>query len=377
MKSSMLVVVWVPLILAVITAPLCRAKTPLAKRKPKVTALTFIYFGDWGHNVPANTSMANGNSGENFEEQTVANQITNYSKIFSPKFYIAGGDNFYQNGVVSTTDVLWDSYYRRVFTDPVTFVPWYPIFGNHDYYLTGQPQAQIDYYKQQIDSRWTFPDYQYTKTWNVPLSSKTFQVVFINTVTICPESRASTIGFPPNPNNTYPNPTNPRGDYLIRQPTLQWVENTLKSSTADYLFVAGHYHIYSVGVGALLSPENACLQDTLVPLLNQYGVDIYVNGHVHDLEHWVVNGTSYVTSGHGSDLNSPPDPAYPNGPFPPTVPDLSDLKFQRTVGGFALFQVNDQAINFEFVDETGAAIYESSIAYSPERKALRGQAIVY
>merc|ERR1711953_1148996 len=62
---------------------------------------------------------------------------------------------------------------------------------------------------------------------------------------------------------------------------LQWIEDTLKSSTADYVVVAGHYPVYSVGdhgPTSRLSPKN-------FPLLQKYGVSAYLCGHDHSQQH--------------------------------------------------------------------------------------------
>ncbi len=189
------------------------------------SGLNFFILGDWGHNVPANVSE----SGVAFEQQIIADQMGIAGDQIKPSFIVAVGDNFYEAGPANTTDPIWQNYYRSVYTAPSTYVPWYPILGNHDYYIGGSPQAQIDYYYEQRDDRWTFPDYQYTKTWSVPGTSKTLEIVFINTVPLCPESSQDKIGWP---NTT-------QAITLIWQPVAQWIKNALAASTADYLIVAG------------------------------------------------------------------------------------------------------------------------------------------
>jgi hypothetical protein len=300
--------------------------------------MNFFFWGDWGHNVPANESE----SGIAFEGNLVAQQVNKFANMMQPSFMVLLGDNFYENGVNGTDDPLWKLYYRDLYTDPATYVPWYPIMGNHDYYGK-DPQAEIDYYHQSIDSRWIFPDYQYTKSWSIPGSSKTMEIVFINTVTLCPEAEAKHIHWP---NATlYP-------DLLSYywQPTLQWIDNTLAASTADILFVAGHYHIYTNTAGDTTTPESTCLQTRLVPLLKKYKVAAYMNGHEHNFEHHYIDGMNYLTVGHGCDVDDPVSPGTPPG-----------LLFNRTVGGFAYMHVSDTALNFTYVDVSGTNIYNASI----------------
>lgn len=62
---------------------------------------------------------------------------------------------------------------------------------------------------------------------------------------------------------------------------LNWLEQTLNQSSADWLIVAGHYPIYSGGEHGN-TPE---LQAQVKPLLEKYGVDAYLCGHDHTLQH--------------------------------------------------------------------------------------------
>lgn len=45
------------------------------------------------------------------------------------------GDNFYNNGVASVQDSLWEMAFRQVYMKYGSSlrVPWHPVFGNHDY----------------------------------------------------------------------------------------------------------------------------------------------------------------------------------------------------------------------------------------------------
>lgn len=309
--------------------------------------LDFFFFGDWGSNVPAKDSE----SGIAFEEAKVAAQVNKLAGKVHPKFIAALGDNFYNNGVASTTDPLWKSVYQSLFTAPATYVPWYPVLGNHDYYGAHNPQPQIDYYYEHKDSRWTFPDYQYTRKWNIPGSQMTMEVIFINTVTLCPESKASDIGWPANPNDAFPNPNKANYDLdrLIWQPTLQWIKNALAASKADLLLVAGHYHIYTNTISDVaFTPEAACLQQRLVPLMKEHGVAAYMNGHEHNFEHFHLDGISYFTAGHGSDKEDP----ISKGTHP------AGLLFNKTVAGFAWANVQPNKLTVNYIDYTGKTIYK-------------------
>eukprot|EP00413_Alexandrium_margalefii_P014171 CAMPEP_0204548584 /NCGR_PEP_ID=MMETSP0661-20131031/23685_1 /ASSEMBLY_ACC=CAM_ASM_000606 /TAXON_ID=109239 /ORGANISM="Alexandrium margalefi, Strain AMGDE01CS-322" /LENGTH=234 /DNA_ID=CAMNT_0051555505 /DNA_START=33 /DNA_END=734 /DNA_ORIENTATION=- len=50
------------------------------------------------------------------------------------KFIINVGDSFYPNGVRSKSDPQWNSKWRWVFHEELRSVPWYSVYGNHDYH---------------------------------------------------------------------------------------------------------------------------------------------------------------------------------------------------------------------------------------------------
>lgn len=70
----------------------------------------------------------------------------------------------------------------------------------------------------------------------------------------------------------------------------------INSSTADYLWVGGHYPVWSI---ATHGPSSELVKK-LRPLLHKYDGH-YFNGHDHDLEHIRENGSAvnYVTTGSG------------------------------------------------------------------------------
>lgn len=88
----------------------------------------------------------------------------------------------YGYGVNSTTDPLWDTYYRDVYTAKGLDVPLYAVLGNHDYYF-GNPQAQIEFFRQRMDNRWYMEDFFYTVNYSLGGSNnKTLQIVYIDTI---------------------------------------------------------------------------------------------------------------------------------------------------------------------------------------------------
>ena len=64
-------------------------------------------------------------------QAAVASAMGSYSESFQPEFVIALGDNFYANGVSSSTDAYWDYLWTNVYLDYYKDlrIPWYPVFG--------------------------------------------------------------------------------------------------------------------------------------------------------------------------------------------------------------------------------------------------------
>jgi predicted phosphodiesterase len=75
-----------------------------------------------------------------------------------------------------------------------------------------------------------------------------------------------------------------------------WLEETLAANTQPWLFVFFHEPPYT---SAEKAGYESSLRQTVVPLFEQYGVDVVFSGHKHDYERNEVNGITYVVTGGG------------------------------------------------------------------------------
>ena len=66
----------------------------------------------------------------------------------------------------------------------------------------------------------------------------------------------------------------------LKMPRRNGIGWTLRSSTAHYLIVVGHYPVWSIAEHG----PTKCLVDRLRPLLQTYHVTAYINGHDHNLQ---------------------------------------------------------------------------------------------
>jgi acid phosphatase len=234
--------------------PECRPEFSVPPRDPAVQYLEFMAVGDAG----------SGDDGQ----RLVARSMKEYALLNPVKFVLYLGDNFYNSGVDSVNDPKFQTHFEQIYDKTVLNFLFYVIAGNHDY--RGDVYAQIAYTEQ--SSRWYMPAlyYSFTKKYN---ESDTVQFYALDTDPIV------------------------NGENVDDQ--LDWFENTLRQCAphARWNIAFGHHPIYSNG------RHGDCWRmiDTVLPLLERYGVDIYINGHEHDLQILKpVNGVHLHINGAGA-----------------------------------------------------------------------------
>ena len=88
-------------------------------------------------------------------------------------------------------------------------------------------------------------------------------------------------------------------DFDPQSEQYAWLEETLSANTQPWLFIYFHIPPYS-SVQDSLEDD---VRRALIPLFEQYGVDVVFNGHKHNYERNEVNGVTYVvTAGGGAPL---------------------------------------------------------------------------
>lgn len=277
--------------------------------------VTFLVVGDWGRDGASH-------------QRDVAAAMGRVALETGGRFVVSVGDNFYENGVRSATDRQWKSSFEDVYTAPSLQTPWYVALGNHDY--RGVPQAQIDYAR--TSQRWKMPS-RYFKVAGHEIAAPGVDLFFIDTSPLVHAHRTGV-------------ETLIAGNVAAQdvRAQLAWLDAELGRSRAAWKLVVGHHTVYSGGSAHGNTPE---LLVHLKPLLERHGVQAYINGHEHDLQHIRVGAVDYICSGAGSQVR-------PTGRIPGT-------QFCLSRSGFAVVEIKGESLTLEFRDFTGAPVYRAPL----------------
>lgn len=263
---------------------------------------SFLTLGDWGR------------AGSPSQRQ-IADEMARVAERQDIRFVISTGDNFYPSGVTNTNDPHWKASFEDVYTAPALMCPWYSVLGNHDH--RGNVMAQVAYSK--LSSRWFMPSRYYSHV--EKLSDATVEFFFIDTTPIINGS------------------TNLSGNGQ-----LLWLKQMLHNSTAHWKIVIGHHPVFS---GGSKHGTKEALVECLKPLLDRYGVQVYLNGHDHDLQHILIDGVHYLTSGAGSK-------ARPAGKIEGSLFSAGEL-------GFLSATLSSKAMQIDFIDGAGTPLHTAII----------------
>jgi acid phosphatase len=241
------------------------------------------------------------------------------------RFVISTGDNFYPHGVDSVTDPQFRSSFEEIYSAPSLQTPWYAVLGNHDY--EGSPGAEVAYSSR--SQRWRMPARYWAEEMTVGGGTATFY--FLDTTPIARLSNAAAHV-----------PLLGTSDEARGQ--LRWFEQRLAADRSAWKIVVGHHPIFSSGNHG----EAPAVAERVRPLLERYGVQVYFNGHDHDLEHLVERGVNYVCSGSGA--------------LSRHVEAVAQSRFAYPDVGFASCGLGVDALTLRFHDEDATVIYEAQIA---------------
>lgn len=275
--------------------------------------LSFLAIGDWGR------------QGER-DQSAVASAMANAAEEVGSRFVLSAGDNFYPAGVQSVTDPNWKQSFEDVYTAASLQTPWFAALGNHDY--RGKPKAQIAY--SAMSHRWNMPS-RYYRVQDAALTPDLD--VFVLDTTPMIEDLGEAVMRLSWGRVSMPGP----------HQQLAWLDAELGRSAAPWKVVVGHHPIRSGGRHG----GSPALAQALEPLLERHGVQVYICGHDHALQHVKVGPTHHVCSGAGASA----------GP----VTAVQGTLFAAAQPGFAVFTLEGEAMQMGFRGADGKTLYEASL----------------
>jgi tartrate-resistant acid phosphatase type 5 len=281
-------------------------------------SLKFLVFGDWGRH------------GET-DQVEVATQMGIAANAIKPHFIISVGDNFYENGVASTDDPQWETSFEDVYLAHSLQVPWYVALGNHDY--RGNCDAQIAY--SRMSKRWNMPARYFTQSRQIDATT-TVDFFYLDTTPMVRSYWRE---------NEY-------REHVSTQDVgkqLAWFKTALAASTAAWKIVIGHHPIYSGG-GILGHGDTVELIENVLPLLKQYQVQAYFNGHDHNLQHLQAGAVNLFDSGAGSRARP--------------VFKTKYTKFAEACSGFTTVILQADSMKVRMIDYRGKLLYTANIPRS-------------
>ncbi|KAL6842900.1 hypothetical protein ACP4OV_027213 [Aristida adscensionis] len=319
------------LVLAAVVAPAflvapARAELTKVEHAPKEDGtLAVLAVGDWGRRGQFNQTL-------------VAEQMGIVGEKLNIDFVISTGDNIYDDGIANTSDPLFKECFTNIYTADSLQKPWYIVLGNHDY--TGNALAQQDPAIREVDSRYL----SIAKSFIVNAEIADFFLVDTSPFIL-----------------KYWNKTNfdwrevgTRDTFI--ETLLKDLDSALTESTAPWKIVVGHHPISS----GCEHGNTTELEQLLLPVIKTHGVDIYLNGHDHCLQHISSRDSSLqlLTSGGGSKAWA--------GKFKATS---DKIEFLYDGQGFMSMQLSKTEANLSFYDVAGNVLHSWSATKDDEEGA--------
>ena len=273
------------------------------------TQVTFAALGDGR----PNSTTANPNQAA----WDVAAEMAQHAFAFA----IHSGDIVYGGGDCSGGNSGWNQYlkaYFDVYEDSIKQTPFYPAIGNHELGSGGCGyQTYTDVYHLPENAPSGDEERYYSFDWG------NVHVISLNT----------------------------QQSYNAGSAQYNWLENDLQNTDKRWIVVAFHRPPYSSGSHG----SNTNVRAHLVPLFEQYGVDVVFNGHDHDYERTcpIKNNACttiddggvvyFVTGGAGAPL------------YNKKTTNTWSAKFLKK-HHFMLISVNDCQMDIQAIDENGSVI---------------------
>eukprot|EP00756_Hemistasia_phaeocysticola_P034572 Hpha_TRINITY_DN16528_c1_g3::TRINITY_DN16528_c1_g3_i1::g.137259::m.137259/K14379/ACP5; tartrate-resistant acid phosphatase type 5 len=325
------------------------------------SGFSFLSVGDWGGSALGGPY--------DWVAATVKQVAAAMAKEQDTQLVINTGDNFYWCGIQNVSDFQVQADWVKPFLSHESLqVPWLSILGNHEYGYN--VDAQIELGKQY--PHWVMDARYYSR--RIALDD-THHMTFIALDT----SPCISIYRSDNKTNwdpcseQYPTCSIVSGSDQFEGPCLfhehimtqdcgaqyKWLSAELaKVPKDDWLVIAGHHPADEVDV----------LDFTA--LLQQYPVDLYLNGHIHTLSQYTIDSKgNYITSGAGSLVKTKDQEQdvavtkLAGGSVKGDNHHHFDTVWTKRVAGFtrSTFSSDFSSLTNSFIDYTGSVIHSFTV----------------
>ena len=325
--------------------------------------VTVVSIGDWGgaslggyhlKNVQQTASAIEAQQQQEQQQQ-------------QPAFIINTGDSFYYCGIENTSDPQITEDYLNLFQGKVAQVPWYSALGNHDYGFS--PDAQLELNKVipawVMDARYYWRPIAVTPTVGVNL-------IVLDTNPCIREYRShDPVTWDPC-GAEFPTCAPQTGECRFHEniiaqecaPQMEWFKTVLDQIHQNQIqnqnwwtIVVGHHPANEINVDT-----NNASTTSFQSLLDRDDVHLYINGHVHSLEHYAINNQAkYVTTGAASMVLKND---FDNNKKKPKKSNTTTTKvWSKAVTGYTLHKfISNATLVTEYLDSyTNELIYSFSI----------------
>lgn len=318
---------------------------------------SFVTIGDWGGRALPGQHAAN--------VEAVATAMEAAARDAASGFVVNTGDNFYWCGIESAEDSQVETDWVEPYAGYLDEIDWYNVLGNHEYGYNVDAQLNLA-------EKWILPSRYYSA--RVELADERFlSFIFLDTSPCVSAYRSNaSSGWDPC-GDEYPtcsldsNDDDFEGQCMFHENILaqdcgaqyDWFGRQLDAVPVDdWLIVVGHH------------PADEIDEEDFARAMQVHGFDLYLNGHVHTLNQYTVDGSgNYVTSGAGAMV----DTADQHGDVARAKVRGGNIRssnnhsyatvFNKQVAGFTLHTFSDDfsTLTTDFYSYTGDVVYSFDV----------------
>lgn len=269
----------------------------------------------------------------NQQQKSVAQTLTNYVRSSDTDYtaMLTGGDNIYVQPK-HVDDPIWDQVFEQMYDPRVLNFPFFIAPGNHDY-ENGKIPIELAYARENPTSRWKFPSTYYRLDFPEGAERPLVTILMLDS---CKDQMGS----------------------RNWNAETKWLQAELANPrNGTWLVCVAHHPLYSNGDHG----DNGVLQQTWGTLFRQYGVDMYICGHDHDLQHLEMPGvtTSFILVG-GGGATVRPMRIDRRGPF------------SKSSYGFADLNITPTKLTVRFIGGEGQVLHAFERIKSGEVDVIKG-----